>query len=89
MTRLEPRMAGGFELLDRDHAAIDALMTAMAEAAAGLDRAAAGGLDLGPSADALADEIERGGALINRHLLDEEEIIVPLFTLRGDPFEDF
>ena len=89
LARLEPDMAQGFALLDRDHEAIEGLMAAMAQAAVGLDRAAAGAQDLTPHAAALVAQIERGGGLIGRHLTDEEEIVVPVFTLRGDPFDDY
>ena len=83
----EPRMADGFALLDRDHDAIEHLLSAMAEAANALVQA---GFDPGASASALpplaenlSDRIERGAALINNHLRDEEEIVVPVLTLRG------
>jgi hypothetical protein len=85
LAALEPRMARGFALLDRDHDAIARLLSTMAEAATGLNCAAAEAGDLRRYAAALAGEIERGGALIGRHLADEEEIIVPVITLRGDP----
>ena len=88
MAALEPGMAKGFDLLDRDHEAIERLMSAMAEAATGLSRAAADAHDPAPHVAALAREIDHGGALIGRHLLDEEEIIVPVLTLRGDPLHD-
>ncbi len=61
-------------------------MSAMAEAVVDLERA--GEPDLTRHAAALIDEIERASVLIGRHLFDEEEIVVPLFTLRGDPFDE-
>ena len=87
LARLEPGMKRGFDLLDRDHEAIHQLMTAMADAANGLNRAAVeGDGDLDPLAEALIAAIERGAGPIGRHLRDEEEIVVPVLTLRGDPF---
>lgn len=80
----EPAMTGGFALLDRDHDAIEHLMAAMVEAANALIRAGNGPDDLTPLADALAGAIDGGTMLIGRHLWDEEEIIVPVFSLRGD-----
>lgn len=81
-------MVKGFELLDRDHDAIEDLVVTMAEAATGLHRAGAGAGELGIHSSALVNAIERGGLLIERHLTDEEDIIVPVLTLRGDPFQD-
>lgn len=86
MAAMEPQMKRGFELLDRDHEAIDGLMNAMVQAAIALNKAADAKLDLKAPTSALIAELERGGGLITRHLDDEEEIIVPVFTLRGDPF---
>lgn len=75
----EPRMAAGFALLDRDHDAIDPLLSSIAEAANALIRGAQPA-----EAAALADRLEHGTALIGRHLSDEEEIVVPVLTLRAD-----
>lgn len=83
LTGAEPRMTQGFALLDRDHDQIEALLTGMAEGANALIRSGATA-DLRPLAEALADRIEDGTRLINRHLWDEEEIVVPVLTLRGD-----
>ncbi|QDH73530.1 hemerythrin domain-containing protein [Brevundimonas sp. M20] len=83
LTAAEPRMTEGFALLDRDHDQIEALLAGMADDANALLRAGAT-TDLRPLAGALADRVERGTRLINRHLWDEEEIVVPVLTLRGD-----
>jgi iron-sulfur cluster repair protein YtfE (RIC family) len=77
----EPRMAAGFDLLDRDHDAIERLMAAMAEAANDLVRGGGAPLELPGLAHALTDRLERGTALIVSHLDDEEEIVVPVLTL--------
>ncbi len=82
----EPRMAAGFELLDRDHDDIEHLLAAMTEAANDLIRAGGEPSALPPLAHALADHIERGTALIVSHLNDEEEIVVPVLTLSGHQF---
>ncbi|MDB5440976.1 MAG: hypothetical protein JWM33_3403 [Caulobacteraceae bacterium] len=85
LAALEPDMAKGFALLDRDHDAIELLLSEMAQAGTALNQAAAQAGDLRPHAGTLTAAIERGGFLIGRHLTDEEEIIVPVLTLRGDP----
>ena len=87
LAKLEPGMATGFALLDRDHDAIEYLLSDMAQAATGLNQTAARGGDLAPHAAALDQAIARAAGLIGRHLADEEEIIVPVLTLRGDPLQ--
>jgi hypothetical protein len=86
LAALEPQMRGGFDLLDRDHEAVHAMLVAMAEAANAFNRAGSEGGDIRPHADALAGAIDTASGPIGRHLGDEEEIIVPVLTLRGDPF---
>jgi hypothetical protein len=86
LAALEPAMKRGFDLLDRDHEAIHELMSQMADAANALNHAAV--VDLNPHADGLIAAIDRAAPPIGRHLSDEEEIIVPVLTLRGDPFRD-
>jgi hypothetical protein len=80
----EPAMRQGFELLDRDHEAIHALLAATAEAAVALNQVYAADM-LRSKADALAGAVEALVIPVRRHLLDEEEIVVPVLTLRGDP----
>jgi len=87
LSALEPDMARGFDLLDRDHDAIEHLLSDMAQAGNALNQAAAEGRDLFPQAAALTESSDQAGLLIGRHLLDEEEIIVPVLSLRGDPFQ--
>lgn len=81
----DPRIARGFDILDADHHALDAQLGAFVETA----QAA-----LGPHDDraALQDDAGRvlaqlGGLerLINRHLLDEEDLIVPVLLRFGSP----
>ena len=87
MALIEPGMAKGFALLDRDHDAVERLLSAMAQAANALNGAAGQSGDQPRLAATMADAIESGVGLIGRHLDDEEEIVVPVLTLRGDPFQ--
>lgn len=87
LAALEPPMAAGFELLDRDHEAVHGLLVGMAEAANGLNRALPGGGDVRPQGDALAAAIAATAGPLLRHLSDEEEIVIPVLTLRGDPMQ--
>ena len=87
MARQEPRMAAGFALLDRDHDTIHRILAELADAAAALNRALAAGADAPAAADRLAAAIAAAGRPLTRHLDDEEDIVVPLLTRHGDPFE--
>ena len=86
LSAAEPGMAKGFALLDRDHDAIEHLLSSLADAANALILAGRepGPGDLSPLAASLTDHIGRVTALIGRHLWDEEEIVVPVLSLRGD-----
>jgi hypothetical protein len=84
LSAAEPGMAKGFALLDRDHDAIEHLLSSMADAANVLIQAGREPGDLSPQAASLSEHNERGAALIGRHLWDEEEIVVPVLSLRGD-----
>lgn len=83
----EPRMQAGFDLLDRDHETIHQILAELAEAAVALQRALAAGSDAPAAAARLAAVIEGAGRPLTRHLDDEEDIVVPMLTRYGDPFE--
>ncbi|MEO0999030.1 MAG: hemerythrin domain-containing protein [Pseudomonadota bacterium] len=74
----EPRLARGFEILDADHHALEAALGGFAEDAnallARLDDPAAAREATGPVEARLAT-LHR---FLDRHLTDEEEIVVPL-----------
>jgi hypothetical protein len=82
---LEPRLVAGFELLDRDHHRLDAELHALAETAntalRALSEPAPGTV---PAAEArkavgaLDTAVAGFGAFLDRHLTDEEEIVVPV-----------
>ncbi len=81
----EEKLAAGFDLLERDHAAIHGQILASVEAAnAFLGALAEGGDAQGRAAEAYANA---SGTLIKsltRHLADEEDLIVPLILDRGE-----
>lgn len=85
MAAQEPAMAKGFELLDRDHHAVHSLLADLAHAANGFNQALAAGRDPAAPGEALAQAMAAVSIPIGRHLSDEEEIVIPLLTLRGDP----
>lgn len=74
----EPRLSKGFDLLDADHEALNAHLYDAAASARHLSEAMAAGGDLRPALEAhrkLSLSFER---FLNRHLLDEEDLIVPI-----------
>jgi hypothetical protein len=78
LKQLDPRLGAGFELLEADHDALDAAMAGLAGAAnAVLDAVRAG-----KAAEAAAAALDRNLAgfarLLDRHLIDEEELVVPV-----------
>lgn len=86
LQQLEPRIAAGIDLLDRDHDAIHAHIEAMVRTGRALHEAVtAGAADAGDRVERLADVIDLAGPQLIRHLDDEEDIVIPLIALRGDP----
>ena len=78
MQAMEPRLLRGFEILDRDHHALDAWLSRF-ETAAALAIST-------PAPDAVGafhDELARFAPLLNRHLEDEEDLVVPLILRTG------
>lgn len=81
---LEPRLAQGFELLENDHQRLDENIEALAEATnltVGLIRPGA--------ADSAAGKVLNLLGLfdgfLDRHLTDEEELVVPIILQYGAP----
>ena len=77
LAALDPRIAHGFELLDADHHALDGHLHGLAE----VTNAYLGGFE---AADAVTRAGDLHGALgrfetfLDRHLIDEEELVVPV-----------
>ncbi|SHG90349.1 hemerythrin domain-containing protein [Marivita hallyeonensis] len=72
----EPVLAKGFTLLDSDHHAMDGLLDRFAK---GANAVIQGQSEPGP----FRDELMGFEALLNRHLIDEEELIVPVILKHG------
>lgn len=74
----DARLSAAFALLDRDHTALDTGMRALATGAnAVLAEVRTASNDLRP-AGALKETLDRFARLLDRHLVDEEEIVVPI-----------
>ena len=81
----DARIRHGFDLLNADHDAIDAQVQAMAKAANTLLRATQQPRDAQLYAlDTYSDQQQALMRLLNRHLEDEEDIVVPLVLDRGE-----
>ncbi len=81
---LDPRIAHGIDLLDRDHDVVHADLERLFGAASDFHRSVTGnGPDAADQAARLSDAIDAMGPRVLRHLDDEEEIVIPLVQLRG------
>ncbi|MEO0683062.1 MAG: hemerythrin domain-containing protein, partial [Pseudomonadota bacterium] len=85
LVRAEPRLARGFEILDRDHHAIHAALDRFrARADDGLRALGAAGADPRTPLGALERDLASLEALLDRHLWDEEELVIPVMLDRGE-----
>ena len=83
LVRLEPRLIRGFDILDADHHALhDRLDRFAATANAALQ--GLGGADPKRGLAALAEELRGLDRLLDRHLEDEEELVIPVMLDRGE-----
>lgn len=78
MAGMEPRIQRGLDMLDADHNALHAWLAALTEAANG----AIGGQG-SDAAGRLHTELVRFAPLLDRHLTDEEDLIVPVILKTG------
>lgn len=85
MQRIEPRIEAGVALLDRDHDDIHAHIEALVATGRGFHQAmATGGIDA-EDRSRLAEALDKARPQLARHLDDEEDIVIPLIALHGDP----
>lgn len=79
----DARIVRGFDILDKDHQALDGLLAGFVASA----NSALGKLDdreaLQDAAGTFAGDLDRLERLIDRHLVDEEELIVPVILKYG------
>lgn len=82
---LEPQIAAGIDLLDRDHDAVHAHLEALLNAGRAFHMAvSAGAPDAASPAHRLADALDAALPELARHLDDEEDIVIPLIALKGE-----
>jgi iron-sulfur cluster repair protein YtfE (RIC family) len=85
LTRQDARLERGFTMLDADHHALDEHLAEFAKDANGLLRALGTG-NARDEAGRLHERLTGFGGFLDRHLTDEEELIVPVL-LHYDPRE--
>ena len=78
LQRLDPRIASGFDLLESDHQALDAAIQGLAETTNAVLAAVRDRQPAAAGAGVLDGRLAEFGRLINRHLIDEEELVVPV-----------
>lgn len=83
---IEPRIQTGLDLLDRDHDAIHAHLDALYHTAVAFHQATAAQSPGAPDhAHRLADVLDRAAPDLISHLDDEEDLVIPLLALKGEP----
>lgn len=80
---LDARLERGFDILDKDHHALDGLLNRFAESANGVLGAIADPVAAHDATSAFAAELTSFEQMLNRHLLDEEDLIVPVILKTG------
>lgn len=75
---LDARIEAGFDLLESDHAELDGAIHGLAERTNAVLRAIREGEAAEAAAGALETRLASFGRLIDRHLNDEEELVVPV-----------
>lgn len=78
MKTLDQRIATGFDILDRDHHAIDGHLSGFADAANAALRCIANGEPATDAVAAFLEDLQRIDRFLDRHLVDEEELVVPV-----------
>lgn len=79
----ETRLARGFEILDRDHHAIDGHLAGFVRSANDVLQHHVDRSTLQDAAGRFRADLLRLEGFLNRHLIDEEELIVPIILRHG------
>ena len=75
---LDARLTAGFDILDKDHHAIDAHLSEFADTVNDLLRAVQAQTFTLTNAETLRHRLKRTRHFLDRHLTDEEELVVPI-----------
>lgn len=83
LARAEPAMAHGFDILDRDHHAIDAHLDRFTRGANAILQKLEEPAVLRERTARFEADLVTVAQLLDRHLLDEEELVVPVILKHG------
>lgn len=83
LKKLEARIERGFDMLERDHAAMDGLIASFAEAANSVIGAQQDDADLRDRVGGFQATLNGFEAQLLRHLEDEENLVVPVILKSG------
>lgn len=84
LTALDARVSSGFAILDRDHHTIDGHLQGFVSAANSVLTARNDRSALQDATGAFAGKLGTLHRLLDRHLIDEEELVVPIVLKYGD-----
>ncbi len=83
LARIEPRLQAGFDLLDADHHALDGHLSDFVTGANDLIGLADTEPLMRGAAGAFAEQMAGLERFLDRHLVDEEELVVPVILRHG------
>lgn len=83
LATMDPRLAAGFELLDHDHHALDRHIAEFVASANTVLRQWQDREAVQTAAGGFAADLGRIARLLDRHLIDEEELVVPVILKFG------
>ncbi len=84
---LDTRISSGFDILERDHHDIDALLNAFVDTANPILQKRDDDAFIASAAPQFEAQLQTLRHFLDRHLTDEEELIVPVILRYGDPSE--
>ncbi len=84
LARAEPRIARGFEILDSDHHDLDTLLVGFTDGANAVLGALGQADRLRTAAGGHLAGLDRFGRFLERHLTDEEDLVVPVILRHGE-----
>ncbi|SLN37750.1 hemerythrin domain-containing protein [Roseisalinus antarcticus] len=83
LQKQDRRVARGFDILDHDHHAIDGHLNAFVESANGALKSIGEPARMKDGAGGFRDRLLRLNGFLDRHLTDEEELVVPVILKFG------